>query len=298
MDFEKSRLEELKEEILSIEDFEKVDEGLMSEIGKNEELCRLFEEMKALSALVGDSAPSPMKDGVTLHDAVMKRIECGDTAPRYIYKRKYPIATAACLLVCMAVVLVSRVGFGGFAEKAEFDAASPETEMLSDGENGVAAAGYKPELFTLDEAADEELFAVADSVKFKSATITADNAEFQAAPTQEAVPELYSAEAEDTEVYSDTSAKGGSAVSFTKAYNGATSNGMSVQSDDRAMFLVDGNRYSVSEIFELYKNRELDFDINSDDFDEVWRACLEAVSEDDDAELVAFIKDNYEKSLK
>ncbi len=338
--------DELKSEILSLEDFDSVDEGLMTEINKSEELCRLFEEMKALSALVGSSAPSPTKDGVTLHDAVMKRIECGDTAPRYIYKRKYPIATAACLLVCMAVVLIARTGFGNFAEKEAFDAASPETALLSDGmENG--AADYKFETFSFDEAADEEAPITADSVKFKSATVTAKgNAEFQAAPT-EAAPEAEECEAatDSSEVFDDgrnsavydksnsaphrmsgggsagdavsgggsasgAASGGGSAggtasggsVMLSKPYSGALSDvTVTEETLSSEVFYFEGNSYTVFEVFEMYRDGTLPFDINSDDFDKAWAACFEAVGNFDDgadAELIRFITDNYEKSLE
>lgn len=326
MDFDEVRLEELKSEILSLEDFDSVDEGLMTEINKSEELCRLFEEMKALSALVGGSAPSPTKDGVTLHDAVMKRIEVGDTSPRYIYKRKYPIATAACLLVCMAVVLIARNGFGNFAEKEAFDAAAPETALLSDGmENG--AADYKFETFSFDEVADEEAPITADSVKFKSATVTAKgNAEFQAAPT-EAAPEAEECEAatDSSEVFDDGrnsavydksnsaphrmsgggsaggTASGGS-VMLSKPYSGALSD-VTVTEEPLSseVFSFEGNSYTVFEIFEMYRDGTLRFDINSDDFDKAWAACFEAVGIFDDgadAELIRFITDNYEKSLE
>ena len=102
----------IRESILAIEDFDNVSHSLMEKINGNEEYRRLFEEYRELSALISESAPSPEKDGVTLHDAVMKRIKDGDTAPRYINtsKFKFPVATVASIAVMAAVVIIMKNG--------------------------------------------------------------------------------------------------------------------------------------------------------------------------------------------
>ena len=108
------------EQILSIEDFDNVDENLMRMISENEEYRRIFEEYKEISALASQSIPEPKKDGVTLHDAVMKRVQSGDVAPRYTNtnsgKFRFPIATVASLVVVIAAAIV--INNGGFVKKA------------------------------------------------------------------------------------------------------------------------------------------------------------------------------------
>ena len=100
------------EQILSIEDFNNVDSNLLKIISENDEYRKIFEEYKELSTLVAECALEPVKDGVTLCDAVMARVQKGDIAPRYINTNKFrfPVATVASLIAVVAVVLVSRIG--------------------------------------------------------------------------------------------------------------------------------------------------------------------------------------------
>lgn len=98
------------EAILSIEDFDNVDEKLMETINSNSEYRRIFEEYKEISALTSECVPKAEKGGVTLHDAVMDRVRNGDTAPKYINtaadrRFRFPVATVASL----AIVLVAAV---------------------------------------------------------------------------------------------------------------------------------------------------------------------------------------------
>jgi len=105
-------LDLVREQILSIEDFDNIDPGLMEKINGNAEYRRLFEECRELSLLIAESAPAPVKDGVTLHDAVMNRVKDGDIAPRYINtsKFRFPFATVASLVVVVATVLIVKNG--------------------------------------------------------------------------------------------------------------------------------------------------------------------------------------------
>ena len=97
------------EQILSIEDFDNVDEKLAKIIADNDEYRRIFEEYKELSKLIAESAPVPEKDGVSLHNAVMDRVRSGDTAPKYINtsKFRFPIATVACLVLIAVTAFVA-----------------------------------------------------------------------------------------------------------------------------------------------------------------------------------------------
>ena len=128
----------VKQQILEIEDFENVDTALMEKIQQSEEYRILFEEIKNLSATIGNIAPSPEKDGESLHSAVMKRVKEGDIAPRYINTQsfRFPFATVACLCVVVAVVLMSK---SGFMERKMSDNA--EVEMDAVYENGDGNAG-------------------------------------------------------------------------------------------------------------------------------------------------------------
>lgn len=97
------------EQILSIEDFDNVDEKLAKIIADNDEYRRIFEEYKELSKLISESVPEPGKDGVSLYDAVMGRVRSGDTAPKYINtsKFRFPIATVACLVLIAVTAFVA-----------------------------------------------------------------------------------------------------------------------------------------------------------------------------------------------
>ena len=99
------------EQILSIEDFSDVDEKLMSEILSDEEYRRIFEDCKEISELTRECVPEPVKDGLTLRQAVTERVRNGQTAPRYVNtssgKFRFPFATAACVVVVMAVMFVA-----------------------------------------------------------------------------------------------------------------------------------------------------------------------------------------------
>lgn len=97
------------EQILSIEDFNNVDENLAKIISENDEYRRIFEEYKELSELVSESAPEPKKDGVSLSDAVMDRVRNGDTAPKYINasKFRFPVATVAGLVIISVAAFVA-----------------------------------------------------------------------------------------------------------------------------------------------------------------------------------------------
>ncbi len=101
------------ERILSIEDFGNVDGKFMETIMADDEYRRIFEEYKEISELASECVPEPKKDGITLHDAVMKRVNDGDIAPRYINtgfgKHRFPFATAACLMIILAVVVVAGI---------------------------------------------------------------------------------------------------------------------------------------------------------------------------------------------
>lgn len=103
-------LDFFKEKILQIEDYTQVDENLMSKISSNPEYLNLFKECKTLSDLIRDSVPSPTQNEVTLSDSVIKKIQNGDTAPKYInsHSFRFPFATVACLLIVCAVMFTSR----------------------------------------------------------------------------------------------------------------------------------------------------------------------------------------------
>lgn len=132
------------EQILSIEDFDNVDSNLLNIISENDEYRKIFDEYKELSALASECMPEPVKDGVTLCDAVMARVQKGDIAPRYINTNRFrfPVATVAGLIAVVAVVLVSRnvLPFSKVENVAE-DSAVYESENF-DGANYVNNASF------------------------------------------------------------------------------------------------------------------------------------------------------------
>lgn len=132
------------EQILSIEDFDNVDSNLLKIISENDEYRKIFDEYKELSALASECMPEPVKDGVTLCDAVMTRVQKGDIAPRYINTNKFrfPVATVASLIAVVAVVLVLRTGLPfNKAENAVEDSVIYESENF-DGANYVNNASF------------------------------------------------------------------------------------------------------------------------------------------------------------
>ena len=211
------------EQILSIEDFDNVDRKLMDAISENEEYRRIFEEYKEISALASESAPEPVRDGVTLHDAVMERVKNGDVAPRYINtgKLRFPFATVASIVVVIAVAVV--LNKGGFLKKASdnsrenielYDSASEEEAVIpytdtsfgimktsdvndedvkSDGsfESGTGAmrASVKHEEETESETADEEAAYLYDRYETETAGDDSDSGDVKQSGTQESLAE-------------------------------------------------------------------------------------------------------------
>ena len=104
----------ITEQILSIEDFNNVDAGLMRIIESNDEYRRIFEEYKEISKLTSECIPEPVKNGVSLHEAVMNRVKSGDTTPRYTQgstgrKFMFPMATAASLAIVLVAAITATV---------------------------------------------------------------------------------------------------------------------------------------------------------------------------------------------
>lgn len=132
MNFDVER-EKIIEEILSVENYDCVDPELMEKINSSDEYRKLFEDAKKLSYMARESVPSPVKAGVSLHDALVSRIREGDTAPRYInVSKRYPFATAACLLIVFAIVLVARSGIGNKFANKSFDSAVENEAAVED----------------------------------------------------------------------------------------------------------------------------------------------------------------------
>ncbi len=191
-----SNAESIKQQILEIEDFKNVDAELMREIESNDEYRMLFQQCRSLSETIGSMAPSPEKDGITLHDALMKRVKEGDIAPRYIKTNsfRFPFATVACLCVVVAVVLVSK---SGFLQSKMSDSAAPEEmnlqsdrEMVYDGVTyfaGVAENGNSNEdakYTVVDESAMQDS-ALSDYEAEEEYVVADDAAEGQTEPAYE-----------------------------------------------------------------------------------------------------------------
>ncbi len=143
----------IKQQILEIEDFDSISDELRKNIESNDEYRALFENLRKMSETVRGVCPSPEKDGISLRDAVMKRVSDGDTVPRYINTRSYrfPFATVACLAVFAAVVLMSRSGYmqkNFTAENAADMNYSPANIKVTTGAGGAmldAAGDYADE---------------------------------------------------------------------------------------------------------------------------------------------------------
>ena len=132
----KEEMDFIKSSILAIEDFENVDPSLMTEINKNEEYRALFEECRSLSGIIKAAVPAPEKDGVTLHSAIMDRVNCGDIQPRYIRSSayKFPFASVACLLAVAVVIFISKTNTFKYAndEALDYEAPNENTLLLAD----------------------------------------------------------------------------------------------------------------------------------------------------------------------
>lgn len=104
------RIDFIKEKILQIEDFDKVDEELINEINSNPEYLRIFGEYKSLAELLHSSLPTPTKNKISLSESVVQRVKDGDTAPKYINSPgfRFPFATVACLLIVCVVLLTAK----------------------------------------------------------------------------------------------------------------------------------------------------------------------------------------------
>lgn len=182
------------ERILSIEDFGNVDGKFMETIMADDEYRRIFEEYKEISELASECVPEPKKDGITLHDAVMKRVNDGDIAPRYINtgfgKRSFPFATVACLMIILAVVVVAgitsrsrdnrevymmndAVSMQSSVENGEFNMAPSNVKLAPRIDTAVLDAGYA------DEEAVAEDNAYVDTAR--GASLSSKEAETEAA---------------------------------------------------------------------------------------------------------------------
>lgn len=143
------------ERILSVEDFENVDEDLMKLIDGNDEYRRIFEEYREISRLTKECVPEPEKDGVSLCKAVMDRVSKGDVAPRYLNVKgfRFPFTAAACIIVVFAALVVMRNGnfgrkFDNGANESSFDAeykADTAEDGISDMQFGVMRTSECPE---------------------------------------------------------------------------------------------------------------------------------------------------------
>ena len=150
----------ITEQILSIEDFNNVDAGLMRIIESNDEYRRIFEECKEISKLTSECIPEPVKNGVSLHDAVMNRVKSGDTAPRYTQgsgrRFAFPMATAASLVIVLAVAIIATIAPKTRDSRSIFDAAdnsmsySQEAKILPD-------ATFMPLSEAFEDISDEEI---------------------------------------------------------------------------------------------------------------------------------------------
>ena len=227
------------EQILSLEDFENVDKNLMDKINGNDEYRRLFGKCREVSRLTRESIPEPEKDGVRLCDAVMDRVRSGDTAPRYVNvsadkKFRFPVATAASLIIILAVVVIARMtsGVQQMADVNSFSLESKTAEKASEpaaggyiDENGAAfmaapqaVTGAAEESVDDGYAADEEVAEPEEAasgrkswLRFKDYGFTEDAAEAyveEAASEQEADYESEKkaeVQQSETEVYNSAS---------------------------------------------------------------------------------------------
>ncbi len=154
------RTDFIKEKIIQIEDYDKIDEELKNEINSNPEYLHIFDEYKSLSELLRNSLPTPVKNKISLSDSVIQRVRDGDTAPKYINSTgfRFPFATAACLLIVCAVLLTARF--------------MPEKHSRNyDAQNNMAAESYS----------DEEVQLEAKLVKSKTdSSLVLDTAEEEA----------------------------------------------------------------------------------------------------------------------
>lgn len=199
-------LDFIKQQILEIEDFDNISDELKAQIESDDEYRALFESLREMSKTVASACPAPEKGGVSLRGAVMKRIEDGDTAPRYINTKSFgfPFATVACLAAFAVVVFISKSGFMQKSFEAEVAADMNYSVAEVSVENGIGAASggaggaavYKSGSGT-DEAAKEYVIfkgkatdrQAADEVPGGAMPRESVNAEFQAASSDRAVAE-------------------------------------------------------------------------------------------------------------
>lgn len=195
-------LDFIKQQILEIEDFDNISDALKAQIESDDEHRTLFESLREMSKNIASTCPSPEKDGVSLRNAVMKRVEDGDTAPRYINTKsfRFPFATVACLAVFAVVVFISKNGYAQKNFGAENAADMNYSVTEADVENGVDAisgAGgavvYKGESIIAENTKKDLVFKskAPDSQATQiqadgAASEKASNAEFQAAASDKA----------------------------------------------------------------------------------------------------------------
>ena len=190
-------------------------------------------EDRALSELLREAnGEMPTKDGLSLRDAVMRRVRNGDVQPRYLPTRsfRFPVATAACLVLCLVAAFAAKNGLLTRFGAKSADSAAPETYQLTTNTEeptdekktggaflSDASFGAMPAAFDHD-GADEE------TEEAEECTV-ADEAD--GAPVQEA----------QASVLQDTGSTGGALVRESKRAVTSTANSSDTSGENGAVLL-------------------------------------------------------------